>query len=80
MLLLLRIVLILLIVRAVLMLARGIRQGMESGAAPPPPGVQLMRDPICGVYVAPSRALTARKGTGTAYFCSEKCRREWERR
>jgi YHS domain-containing protein len=80
MLLILRIVLILLIVRAVLMLARGIKQGMESGPHTPPPGVQLMRDPICGVYVSPSRALTARKGTGTAYFCSEKCRREWERR
>ena len=82
MLLILKIVLVLLIVRAVLMLARGVMQGVSADgrATSAPKGVQLMRDPVCGVYVAPSKAITERSGAGTAYFCSEKCRQEWRRR
>ena len=78
MLLLLRIVLLLLVVRAVLMLVRGIQEGVRTNG-PPSAGVQLMRDPVCGVYVAPAKALTASRGAGTAYFCSEQCRQTWER-
>ncbi len=44
------------------------------------PGVKLVRDPVCGVYVVPGQALTARNGQETQYFCSDKCRREWKRR
>jgi YHS domain-containing protein len=79
MLLLLRIVLIILIIRAVLMLVRGVIDGAsgERKGVVPPKGVQLVRDPVCGVYVSPSNALTERSGVGTAYFCSEKCRRAW---
>jgi YHS domain-containing protein len=42
--------------------------------------VGLVRDPICGVFVLPSKALTAGQGTETRYFCSEKCRRQWRER
>ena len=42
--------------------------------------VKLVRDPICGVYVVPTRALTAGSGAGTQYFCSEKCRQQWSQR
>jgi YHS domain-containing protein len=82
MLLILRIVLVLLIVRAVLMLVRGVIQGANADGrvTSPPRGVQLVRDPVCGVYVTPSKAITERSGVGTAYFCSEKCRQEWRRR
>jgi YHS domain-containing protein len=81
MLLLLKIVLVLLIVRAVLMLVRGVIQGANAdGRVASPKRVQLMRDPVCGVYVTPSKAITERSGVGTAYFCSEKCREEWRRR
>jgi YHS domain-containing protein len=81
MLLIIRLVLFLLIARAVLMLARGVVQGLNDGrrAVPPATGVQLVRDPVCGVYVTPSNALTLRSGTGTAYFCSEKCRQAWRK-
>jgi YHS domain-containing protein len=43
------------------------------------PAVKLVRDPICGTYVAPgtSRSLTARGATH--YFCSEHCQAEFER-
>jgi YHS domain-containing protein len=82
--LILQIVVVLLIVRAVLMLLRGVMQGAR-GAEPGAGGgssrrVQLMRDPVCGVYVTPAKAITERSGVGTAYFCSEKCRQEWMQR
>ena len=47
------------------------------GAAP---AVKLVRDPICGTFVSPATALAARASGESAYFCSETCRREWERR
>ena len=40
--------------------------------------VKLVRDPVCGVFVSPTQALTAGSGTETRYFCSEKCRRQWK--
>jgi YHS domain-containing protein len=79
---LLRIILILLVVRAVWRLLKGVLEGAGyqrvEGASPP--GVKLVRDPICGIYVPPSSALIARSGSQTVYFCSEKCRQEWTRR
>jgi YHS domain-containing protein len=39
--------------------------------------VKLVRDPVCGVFVVPSQALTLGSGTSTRYFCSEKCRQQW---
>jgi YHS domain-containing protein len=42
--------------------------------------VKLVRDPICGVFVVPDKALTSGSGTATRYFCSEKCRDQWGRR
>jgi YHS domain-containing protein len=42
--------------------------------------VKLVRDPICGVFVVPGKALTSGSGTATRYFCSEKCREQWGRR
>jgi YHS domain-containing protein len=79
MLLTLRIILLLLIVRAVLMLVRGVIQGATDGPrqSSPTNRGQLLRDPVCGVYVTADKAITERSGAGTAYFCSEKCRRAW---
>ena len=37
--------------------------------------VKLVRDPVCGTYVAPKRELSLTAGGTTHYFCSEKCRR-----
>ena len=42
--------------------------------------VGLVRDPVCGTFVMPSRALTSGSGPNTRYFCSEKCRREYSGR
>ena len=53
-----------------------------SGAGDPRPhsaksGVALVRDPVCGTYVEPSRALSAHVGGTTQYFCSQECRRSF---
>jgi YHS domain-containing protein len=39
--------------------------------------VKLVRDPICGTFVAPANALSTTAGDTTHYFCSEKCRSEF---
>ena len=44
------------------------------------PAVKLERDPVCGTYVSPTKSPALRIGGQTIYFCSDKCRREWERR
>ncbi len=41
--------------------------------------VKLVRDPVCGTFVAPATALSAAAGGTTHYFCSEKCRAEFTR-
>ena len=39
--------------------------------------VGLVRDPVCGTFILPSKALTSGSGSNTRYFCSEKCRRDY---
>ena len=39
--------------------------------------VGLVRDPVCGTFILPSRALTSGSGAETRYFCSERCRRDY---
>lgn len=43
--------------------------------------VKLVRDPVCGTYVAPNgaRSLTDRSGA-THYFCSDECRSTFGKR
>lgn len=79
---LLRIILILVLIRALWRLLRGILEGAgyQQIGSTPPQGVKLVRDPVCGVYVSPGQALVARAAGETAYFCSERCRQQWERR
>jgi hypothetical protein len=60
----------------------GIQEGLHGprdSRAPNPrsPSVALARDPICGTYVVPSRALTVGSGRDARYFCSENCRRAY---
>lgn len=41
------------------------------------PGVKLVRDPVCGTFVAPRSALSLTSGRETVYFCSEECRSKY---
>jgi YHS domain-containing protein len=79
---LLRILVVLLLVRAVWRFVRGLLEG----ARPPTraggrdtAGVPLVKDPVCGTYVVKSRALTSGGGDSLHYFCSERCREAWQR-
>jgi YHS domain-containing protein len=76
----LRIILFLIVLRLLWRFARGVLEGAGMIEGPRKSSVGLVRDPVCGVFVVPSRALTAGSGSDTRYFCSEKCRREWSRR
>ena len=37
-------------------------------------GGKLVRDPVCGTYVAAAQALSADRNAETFHFCSEECR------
>jgi uncharacterized protein len=73
--------LVILVVRALMRLGRGIMEGAgytRHGQAPP--SVPLVKDPVCGVFVPRTKALTAGSGSEMKFFCSEKCRQAWARR
>lgn len=74
-------ILIVLLIRALMRLSRAVMKSAgytrQRGG---PPSVGLVKDPVCGVFVAPSHALTAGSGGEAKFFCSEKCRREWTAR
>ena len=36
-------------------------------------GVQMARDPVCGTFVVPDRAVTLTVGGQRLYFCSDRC-------
>jgi YHS domain-containing protein len=58
----------------------GVFEGLgyeRTGSAPK--SVGLVRDPVCGTFVLPSKALTSGSGSNTRYFCSEKCRQDYQR-
>ncbi|MGH9310380.1 MAG: hypothetical protein ACRD1U_13465 [Vicinamibacterales bacterium] len=76
----LKIILILLVIRIVWRFVRSILEGAGMAAAPEKRSVKLVRDPVCGVYVVPSNALTSGSGSAVKYFCSEKCLKQWSRR
>ena len=76
--------LFLFVLRAVWRLLGGIVSGaisagpVTTGHRPTTPApVKMERDPTCGTYVVPSKAIALAKGRETLYFCSERCRDEW---
>jgi YHS domain-containing protein len=75
-------VLVYFVARAVWRLIYGIAEGLSGTTSEPKPpsAVALARDPVCGTYVVPSRALTSGSGTELRFFCSERCRQAWGRR
>lgn len=74
--------LITLVVRAAARLFAGIVEGATGGGArnATPATTKMVKDPVCGTYVVPSKALTASRGNQTAWFCSPKCQHAWQRR
>ena len=71
-------ILIIIFVRALWRFWEGIKEGMNGGstggAAVPQRGVQMVRDPVCGTFVVPERAVTLSTGRHVVHFCSTGCR------
>jgi YHS domain-containing protein len=77
----LRLLFVLAVVYALWRLLQGVVEGF-TGRHPRhlQANVKLVRDPVCGVFVSPASAIPARARGETVYFCSEKCRSQWESR
>jgi len=76
--------LLLVVWRALRSLLAGVIQGASSPrppkASPPEKGELMVRDPVCGTFVLPSRAVSSRDRSGTHHFCSDRCRQAYEHR
>ena len=59
------------LVSGVIEAAGGGQSGREGGGAK---ATRLVRDPVCGTYVAPGASLSLTSAGDTHYFCSEKCK------
>ena len=61
---------------------RGVMGAPPAGgrAGGPPASVKMQPCPVCGTYVVPGRAISAVSGGATVYFCSDKCRAEYQPR
>jgi YHS domain-containing protein len=46
----------------------------------PQQGVPMARDPVCGTFVLPERALTLVDGRTRVFFCSDVCRDKYRSR
>jgi YHS domain-containing protein len=73
------IILVALVIRAIGRLIAGISRGLGEAPKRPRNPVALARDPVCGTYVVPGRALAVRDGALVRYFCSERCREAFAR-
>ena len=76
--LILILLLIIFIARTFWRVIDGVLEGMRKGAAPRPQasrtGIQMARDPVCGTFVIPERAVTIDDGARQVHFCSTECR------
>ena len=43
-------------------------------------GVHMERDPVCGTFILPDRAISIADGRTKVYFCSEACRDKYRAR
>ena len=54
--------------------------GTPPGTRVPQLGVQMVRDPVCGTFVVPERAVMLVEGNQRVHFCSDKCRDQYRAR
>ena len=46
----------------------------------PQQGVQMVRDPVCGTFLLPDRAVMLSDGRARVFFCSDACRDKYRGR
>jgi YHS domain-containing protein len=77
-------VLLIIDVRIVSRITNAFREGMQHGSPgsprATPQAVQMVRDPVCGTFVLPQRAVALVHGRTRVYFCSETCRDKYSAR
>jgi uncharacterized protein len=83
---LLLMVLAMVVARAVWRVVGGVTEGLSGrasgsrGGNVPARGVQMVRDPVCGTYVVPDRAVAFSDASGRVFFCSANCRDKYRAR
>jgi uncharacterized protein len=79
---LLDVILLMVLSRAFWKLVGGVVTGMKAKPQPPRPerGIQMVRDPVCGTFVVPDRAVVLADGRQQLYFCSTTCRDRYRAR
>ena len=83
---LLLLVLAMIMARAVWRVVEGVMEGLSGRSTRsqdgnvPARGVQMVRDPVCGTYVIPDRAVTLADGSRRVFFCSANCRDKYRSR
>jgi hypothetical protein len=79
---LLDVILFLVLSRAFWKLVGGVTAGFRTSRprAPHSPdrGIQMARDPVCGTFVVPERAVVLTDGRERVYFCSTACRDQYK--
>jgi YHS domain-containing protein len=80
-------VLMLVIARSFWRLVGGVMDGLGgalrthvSSPGAPDRGVPMVRDPVCGTFVLPERAVSLSDGRQHMYFCSTACRDKYRAR
>ena len=76
-------VMVLLALRAVGRFMAGVSQGARPEAPRARTGgspVKMAKDPVCGTFVVPGKALSTTSDGATVWFCSERCRDQFVRR
>jgi uncharacterized protein len=73
--------LILLVVRALWRVIGGVIEGIGGQERRiPDRGEQMVRDPVCGTFVLPDRAVVLPDGAKRVFFCSTTCRDTYQLR
>jgi YHS domain-containing protein len=78
------IILFVFVARGLRSLWRGILEGLNQPSNArsdvPARGVSMVRDPVCGTFVVPDRAIALMVGRDHVYFCSVACRDKYRAR
>jgi hypothetical protein len=80
--LVLLLVLIILVARAFWRVIDGVIEGLSGRprSMRPKGSAQMERDPICGTFVLPDRAIALDDGSRRVFFCSAACRDKYRAR
>ena len=85
----LELVLMLVIARSFSRILGGVMEGLRGAARgdsgvsqprAPAGGVPMVRDPVCGTFILPERAVSLSDGRHRLYFCSTACRDSYRSR